>query len=121
MTENINIAVSLHPQQYRVLTAIANGKTTDPKRPVQVHHLIEHLVAQVVDGKRPAPSMEPGPRARTPWIVDRDELRRLHAQGLNDRQIGERMGFNQATIRKHRHAIELDKNAKNGRPRAEVR
>lgn len=109
MTEKVSITLNVPPRQYLALVKIANDRTTDPARPVQVHHLIEYLIVQALNGPKPA--------KRHRSAVDHDELTRLHALGLNDREIAQRMGFSQKTILEHRHALELGKNDRRGRTR----
>lgn len=110
MTDKVPITLLVHPAQYLALAKIAAAKTTDPAKPVQVHHLLEHLVGQALLGPKPK-------TVRARKTVDRDELKRLHSLGLNDRQIAERMGVSSGAIYVHRRDLDLDKNTPNGRPK----
>lgn len=49
-------------------------------------------------------------RGRQPMILDETELRRLHADGLNNTQIADRMGVSQPTIRKQLRRLGLTSN-----------
>lgn len=100
MADDIIIGVHLTPAQYRTYERIAAARGT------QVHRLLEHLAERAITPKR-------DPRAPQ---VDYAELRRLHAEGLNDREIGEQMGFSSRTIWVHRcERLGLPKNGPGGR------
>lgn len=105
MNEPVSICLTLHPAQYRALLKIAEN------RRVQVHHLIEGLVTTALAGGSGHRPRRAGRR------VDVDELRRLHAEGLMDRPIAERLGVSVSAIQQHRSALGLVKNSQFGRPK----
>jgi hypothetical protein len=111
----------LSREEYQALTRIASERGT------QVHILIErlvrgalHLPEPLVIGSKPEP---PKPkRKRKPYtpascISDPSELRRLHAQGLNDREIGDILGMKSQRISYDRQFLGLEKNTVKGRKR----
>lgn len=99
MTRNIPIGVYVTPDQYRALTHIADAQHQ------QVHHLIEGLVARALT----RPTGSASPRKKSPPL-DSEAVRRLHAEGLLDREIAEHLGAHLPTVRQVRRALKLPSN-----------
>lgn len=76
-------------------------------QPVRDEYVDEIAVLRVVAGDPPEHLTQ----------ADREEaVRRLHARGLNDREIGERLGVQRAWARKIRARLELPALGTPGRP-----
>lgn len=98
MTEKIPLTIQLHPAHYRVMAKKAEAAG------MPLHHLIE---ASIVRACRPSPEQEL--RGRQAEIV------KLHAAGLNDREIAERLGLTPSLVYYHRHSrLGLPKNDNRG-------
>lgn len=116
MSERIAIGVYVTRQEYRVLTQIANEKTTDPTQPVQAHHLIERLIRNALSGTVPQPPAKPkrAPRVlktgRYGQQIDMDELRRLHSEGMTDAAIADTMNAPRSTVGTYRRILGLPVN-----------
>lgn len=83
MSERIPITVYLTPAEYRRMAARANNVRAG----MQVRHLIEASIAR---------SCQPSPEER--YRARLAAIRKLHEQGLNDREISERLQLSNNTV-----------------------
>lgn len=102
---SVQVAVNLPPDQYRALSQIAT------KRGINAHTLIEQLVTHAL---RPKPQPVK-PEGRLSFTERLAEIRRLHATGLKDWQIGEQVGLSPSGVAFHRQKMHLPANSKCGR------
>lgn len=138
MAGRIPVGCYFTAAQYRALARLAAERST-PERPVQAHHLIEELVARALtrhaESPRDMPAAPPvkpiasavstpRPAAAPPAagrgrrsVVDREVLRKLHADDMTDRAMAEVLGVTKETVRWHRNAMDLRPNV---RPRSTV-
>lgn len=98
MTEKIPLTIQLHPAHYMVMAKKADAIG------VPLHHLIEASIAKAC-----RPNREVELRGR------QADIAKLHATGLNDRQIADRLGLTQTVVYYHRHnRLHLPKNDPRG-------
>jgi DNA-binding NarL/FixJ family response regulator len=98
MTEKVGVTIQIHPNDYRVMTKRAEAAG------IPLHRLIE---ASIAGSCRPTAA---------DVLKDRvAAIKRLHARGLNDRQIADELDIPQATVYHHRHvSLHLPKNDPRG-------
>lgn len=109
----VPVGVNVTPTEYRTLTKLATAHG------VQVHHLIENLTRRALRGLPPEFAMPEPPAAAGP--LDLARLAELHAEGLDDTTIAERMNRPRSSVssarknklhlpsnRKH-HAVDIDR------------
>jgi DNA-binding NarL/FixJ family response regulator len=101
----VHIGLDLPPEQYRALAKIATA------RGINAHTLIEQLVTHALMPKaKPDRAM-----SRLKFEARRSEIRRLHATGMKDWQIGELVGLSPSGVAFHRQKMLLPANDIRGR------
>lgn len=91
--------------------AWAKLATVADKRGMSIAEVLVEAAQHVMAAKdQPKPVIPATPR-RTHQALDWDEVARLHAQGMNDRQISDVMGRPVRSIYTARTAMKLPKNA----------
>lgn len=112
----ITVSVNLHADQYRALCKLADAKSANENRPVQVHHLLEDLVRRALSRTaeprpaQPAPEPEPEPtppparHGRVPAVDLEDpttvmKLELLHGMNMTLHQTADALGVKYDAVR----------------------
>jgi DNA-binding NarL/FixJ family response regulator len=89
----VTLAVSVTPEQLALLDQAAKFRNLDPAK-------LAAIVLRDFLAARPTPARTPAYRMTA---ETKAELRRLHARGLNDPEIGAHIGVTAETVRRFRH------------------